>query len=135
MRSDRSAPQASGLLDHRLQRVLTGPAARARWGRPDTRSAPPPGPRSVVQRYLDLEGRVPAGLQDLPGMDRFNGGHRRLLACSTPHASGWAERKLAPCETCRAMALRYAGAVSFWRLSVILDALEGLTATHASMDT
>ena len=40
---------------------------------------PPDGP--VVQRDLDLEGRVAPGVQDLPGMDRFNGGHRRLLAC------------------------------------------------------
>jgi len=38
----------------------------------------PDGP--VVQGHLDLEGRVTAGIQDLPGMDRFNGGHRRLLA-------------------------------------------------------
>jgi hypothetical protein len=35
----------------------------------------------VVQRHLDLEGRVSAGIQDLPGMDRFYGGHGRLLAC------------------------------------------------------
>ena len=35
----------------------------------------------VIERHLDLEGRVAPGVQDLPGMDRFNGGHRRLLAC------------------------------------------------------
>src|SRR4029077_13406975 len=52
----------------------------------------------VVQRYLDLEGRVPAGIQDLPGMDRFYGGHRRLLAFSSCRASRWDERKLAQCE-------------------------------------
>jgi hypothetical protein len=41
---------------------------------------PRPAYGPVVQRYLDLEGRVTAGIEDLPGMDRFNGGHRQLLA-------------------------------------------------------
>ena len=55
----------------RLERTGRGPARHAGLGH---------GP--VVQRYLDLKGRVPPGIQDLPGMDRFYGGHRRLLACS-----------------------------------------------------
>ena len=54
----------------RLERAGRGPARHPR---------PAYGP--VVQRYLDLESRVTAGIQDLPGMDRFYGGHRRLLAC------------------------------------------------------
>jgi hypothetical protein len=51
-------------------------------------SGPPDGP--VVQRDLDLEGRIAAGVQSLPGMDRFNGGHRRLLAsvCVSSALSG-----------------------------------------------
>ena len=53
----------------RLERPGRGPARHPR---------PADGP--VVQRHLDLEGRVTAGIQDLPGMDRFYGGHRRLLA-------------------------------------------------------
>ena len=39
-----------------------------------------PGHGPVIERHLDLEGRVAPGIQDLPGMYRFNGGHRRLLA-------------------------------------------------------
>jgi hypothetical protein len=47
-------------------------------GRRSARHPAPDGP--VIERYLDLEGRVPPGIQDLPGMDRLNGGCRRLLA-------------------------------------------------------
>ncbi len=32
--------------------------------------------RAVVEHDLDLNGRVAPGVQDLPGMDRFNGRHR-----------------------------------------------------------
>src|SRR6185437_12808178 len=78
----------------RLERSGRGPARHSR---------PADGP--VVQRYLDLEGRVAAGVQDLPGMDRFYGGHRRLLASSSSQVSGWAGRKLAQCEPNMARAL------------------------------
>ncbi len=39
-----------------------------------------PADGAVVERDLDLEGRVAPGVQDLPGMDRFNRRHRRLLS-------------------------------------------------------
>src|SRR5205823_14714312 len=71
----------------------------------------------VIQRHLDLEGRVTAGIQDLPGMDRFYGGHRRLLAYSSYRASRWAERKLAQCEPNRGEALR-APATRVWDRNV-----------------
>jgi len=61
--------RAAGPELDRLERAGRGSARHAGLG---------DGP--VVQRDLDLEGRVTAGIQDLPGMDRFYGGHRRLLA-------------------------------------------------------
>ena len=101
----------------RLERAGRGPARHPR---------PAHGP--VVQRHLDLEGRVTAGIQDLPGMDRFYGGHRRLLACRSSHTSGWAERKLAQCEPNRAKAIRTPATPLSRRLKVcigvILDGLE-----------
>src|SRR5580693_3269012 len=58
------------------------------------RPARHPGQRDgpVIERHLDLEGRVTARIQDLPGMDRFNGGHRRLLACVRVDRPSRAER-------------------------------------------
>ena len=53
-------------------------------GRPARYPGPPNG--AVVERYLDLKGGVPPGIQDLPGMDRFNRGHRQLLACDRSRA-------------------------------------------------
>ena len=49
-------------------------------GRAARHAGPADGP--VVEHDLDLDGRVSPGVQDLPGMHRFNGRHRRLLACS-----------------------------------------------------
>ena len=52
----------------RLERAGRGAAGRRRAAQ-----------RAVVKDDLDLKGRVAAGVQDLPGVDRFDGGHGRLL--------------------------------------------------------
>ena len=55
-----------------------------------------PGDGPVIERDLDLEGRVAPGIQDLPGMDRFYGGHRRLLAYVRVVASVSGRRACSP---------------------------------------
>ena len=44
--------------------------------------------RIIIGSALVRDGRIPPGIQDLPGMDRFNGGHRRLLACGLCRGPG-----------------------------------------------
>src|SRR5579872_3271872 len=43
-----------------------------------------PAGRAVVEDDLDLYGRVSPRVQDLPGMHRFNGRHRRAPCLSSP---------------------------------------------------